>query len=166
LDIDPWKLRIAKYRIKRFNLKAEVVLGDAHQLPFRKDSFDAVFSNQVIEHVSIPVKVVLEKLRVSRFKAILISGNNLFARALPILNFIYYKILKRSEVENVPDIGSYGKIFYINHQIPPFNSKIAILFMGIAASLPLFRRILAGNVVKVYYKRSSLLKKYHHKSFS
>jgi ubiquinone/menaquinone biosynthesis C-methylase UbiE len=34
LDVDPRRLRVAKHRIKKFGLGAELVCGDAHQLPF------------------------------------------------------------------------------------------------------------------------------------
>ena len=150
LDVDPRRLRVAKHRIKNFDLGAEIVCGDAHHLPFLDDSFDASFSNQVVEHVADPIAVLLEKLRVSKLKAIIICGNNYH---LPGSRFTYYRLLTRKEPETVPDIGGYDEIYYLNHQVPPLNSMIAILPMRIVARIPMLSRFFAGNVANVYHKR-------------
>lgn len=40
------------------------MLGDAHKLPFKSNSFDAVFALEVLEHVFEPEKVLVEVKRV------------------------------------------------------------------------------------------------------
>lgn len=65
------------------------VLGDAHELPFRNDSFDLVLCSEVLEHLSDPKRAFVEVARVSR-KSILISvaGENplhFFAKKLGLV---------------------------------------------------------------------------------
>jgi hypothetical protein len=106
----------------------------------------------VIEHVANPVGIVLEKIRVSRSKAIIMCGN---PSSLPTMGFVYYRLLKHSEPETVPNLGGYDEKYLLNYQVPPINSKIAILFARVIGALPLIRSICAGNIAKVYYKRRS-----------
>lgn len=47
-----------------------VILGDAHNIPFASDSFDLVIATEVLEHVPYPDTVVLEVKRVTRKWAI------------------------------------------------------------------------------------------------
>ena len=44
--------------------KMKFMVADAHKLPFNKNSFDAVFALEVLEHVYEPVKVLTEIKRV------------------------------------------------------------------------------------------------------
>jgi len=157
LDFDTEKLLIAKYRFNKFDCKGGLVRGDAHHLPFRDNSFDVSFSNQVVEHVAGPIKIVLENLRVSKSKAIVMCANN--SLAFPGANFIYYRLLTKKEVEIVPNLGSYDKILYLNCQFFPLNSIFAILVMTVIIGLPIMRKIFSGNVVKIYHKRRSQRKR-------
>jgi len=102
LDIDKKRLLIAKNRFQKFGLDGEFVCGDAHKLPFPDNVFDVSFSNLVIEHVADPVKILLEKLRVSRLKAVVICTNSF---SLPGTRFTYYRLLARKKPETVPNIG-------------------------------------------------------------
>ena len=45
---------------------AEVVVGDAHDLPFEDGTFDVVHAHQVLQHVAAPVGVLRELRRVTR----------------------------------------------------------------------------------------------------
>ena len=49
------------------------LVADAHEIPFTDNSFDAVFSLAVLEHVLDPYKVVAEMLRVLKPGGILYS---------------------------------------------------------------------------------------------
>ena len=64
------------------NKKMKFVVGDAHKLPFVKESFDAVFCLEALEHVADPVKVFNEFKRVMKkggYGVFLVpSDNNLF----------------------------------------------------------------------------------------
>lgn len=47
------------------------VISDAHQLPFKKESFDCIICNAVLEHVTQPQKILAEAYRVLKPKGIL-----------------------------------------------------------------------------------------------
>lgn len=58
---------------------ALLVLGDAHHLPFKENSFDLVLCSEVLEHALSPRLVLKEILRVSRKYVLLtVAGENLF----------------------------------------------------------------------------------------
>jgi ubiquinone/menaquinone biosynthesis C-methylase UbiE len=159
LDINKTCLQIAKRRLKKFALDADVVLGDAHQLPFKNDTFDASYSNQVVEHVSLPYKILGEKLRVSKMVALVLSANNVQSRVLPIVSFVYYRLLKCTTTEIVPDLQGYDEILYLNCQSLPINHMISVMLMRVGISIPFFKKILAGNTVKIYYRKKKANKK-------
>lgn len=46
------------------NNKMKFIVGDAHKLKFKNNSFDAVFALEVLEHVHDPVKVLKEVKRI------------------------------------------------------------------------------------------------------
>jgi len=48
------------------------VLTDTHKLPFRKDSFDLIFTREVIEHVKNPGEIFFEAARVLKQNGTLI----------------------------------------------------------------------------------------------
>jgi len=66
-----------------------LILGDAHNLPFRENSFDLVLCSELLEHLVDPKRAFMETARVSR-RHILISvaGENLFAYFLRILRLM------------------------------------------------------------------------------
>jgi len=55
MDIDIDGLRIAKTRYPLL----DVILADAHHLPFRSQIFDLVYSLEVLEHLRDPMRVLL-----------------------------------------------------------------------------------------------------------
>jgi len=55
------------------------VLADAHNLPFKEDSFDLVLCSEVFEHLLDPKKAFMEITRVSKKYVLLsVAGENLF----------------------------------------------------------------------------------------
>jgi len=152
LDINPKTLLIAKRRFRKFDLKCSMVCGDAQHLPFRADSFGVTFSNQVIEHVQDPNKMMIEKMRVSKNKAIVICANPLSSQ---IVGLMHYKLMwgVRHIPKFVVDFGGNDETYYLNHHSLPINSKIAIIFAKILGSIPFIQKITAANVTKVYLKK-------------
>lgn len=65
IDNEPSAVECAKEK------GVDVELGDAYNLPFKDNSFDAVFLGDVIEHVDNPEKVIAEAYRVARKKVLI-----------------------------------------------------------------------------------------------
>jgi ubiquinone/menaquinone biosynthesis C-methylase UbiE len=151
LDIWPKVLLMAKRRFSKLGLQGDLIRGDASHLPFKSSSFDMSFSNQVVEHIADPVEFIREKLRVSKLKAIVMCGNSHFS--MPGASSAYQWLRNRRKPEKIPDIGNYDEIYYLNHELIPLNSIMTILVMKLIARLPLLKRVLAGNVAKVYHKK-------------
>jgi ubiquinone/menaquinone biosynthesis C-methylase UbiE len=63
VDLSDTLLERAKSRLEG---RAEIQKADAHDLPFKDDTFDKVLCSEVLEHVLEPGKVLREMLRVSR----------------------------------------------------------------------------------------------------
>lgn len=81
LDVVKTSIAWAKKHWKNKN-KMEFVVGDAHNLKFKNNTFDAVYCLEALEHVADPKKVLLEFKRVMKkdgFGVFLVpSDNNLF----------------------------------------------------------------------------------------
>lgn len=65
LDVVKSSIKWAKNHWKK-NKKMKFIVGDAHDLPFSKNTFDAVFCLEALEHVAEPVKVFKEFQRVMK----------------------------------------------------------------------------------------------------
>ena len=78
----------------RKNYGLESLCVDAHQLPFRSESFDVVISSETIEHLLHPVEAILEMIRVAK-KAVLVSTCE--AYAVPALAWISSKMARYEE---------------------------------------------------------------------
>jgi SAM-dependent methyltransferase len=65
-DLDPKLVAAANQALKKFNLKGEVVCGDAAELKFPDNHFDGVISSDFFEHITdeTKVQVLREILRV------------------------------------------------------------------------------------------------------
>lgn len=59
-----------------------IVNGDAQELPFKEEIFDAVFCNTVLEHVPEPEKVIQESFRV-------LKKNGIFVVSIPFLQEVH-----------------------------------------------------------------------------
>ena len=81
LDVVKTSIKWAKKHWSK-NKKMKFVVADAHKLPFPKESFDAVFCLEALEHVADPLMVLKEFKRVMKkngYGVFLVpSDNNLF----------------------------------------------------------------------------------------
>lgn len=64
MDFSEKLLRIAKNNAKKLKYKVRFVKGDIRKMPFKKESFDIVFSAGIIEHVPETDKALSELSRV------------------------------------------------------------------------------------------------------
>jgi SAM-dependent methyltransferase len=117
LDLDRNRLRLASIRCKKLGLVIDLLCGDAERLPLRVDSVDVAYSNQVIEHVTNPSKLISEMLRVSRVRTVIISGNA-GAIQTPVHDVFRRLLLTKTGKEHVPDVGGFDSIGYINAFFP------------------------------------------------
>lgn len=65
LDVVKTSIAWAKKHWKK-EKRMKFMVGDAHDLPFEKESFDAVFCLEALEHVADPAKVLSEFKRVMK----------------------------------------------------------------------------------------------------
>lgn len=81
LDVVKTSIAWAKKHWKN-EKRMKFIVGDAHKLPFEKESFDAVFCLEALEHVADPMQVLKEFKRVMKkdgYGVFLVpSDNNLF----------------------------------------------------------------------------------------
>jgi ubiquinone/menaquinone biosynthesis C-methylase UbiE len=65
IDIDPERVNKAKDYMKKYRIDTDKIrIGDLTRLPFKDNSFDAVFCHGVIEHIEVSEKAVSEISRV------------------------------------------------------------------------------------------------------
>lgn len=66
IDLSEHMLNVARdnARYEKVDQKVNFQLGDAKSIPFEDDTFDAVFSHNMLHHIPDPVNVVLEMERV------------------------------------------------------------------------------------------------------
>ena len=64
IDLDPAVIATANERLRRFGIRGEAIVGDASRMPYPTDHFDAIISNDFLEHLLRPEKVrVLQEAR-------------------------------------------------------------------------------------------------------
>jgi ubiquinone/menaquinone biosynthesis C-methylase UbiE len=73
VGIDINKDTFKKRRVGDFNF----IVADAHNLPFKNSCFELVFSTDVLEHLSKPLRALKEIYRVSQKKIYLCTPNKL-----------------------------------------------------------------------------------------
>ncbi len=56
---------LTRAELERQGIAAEVIVADAHALPFPDDAFDVVHAHQVLQHVADPVAMLVELRRVT-----------------------------------------------------------------------------------------------------
>ncbi len=66
LDSSETMIDEARRRTRELGLPVEVVVGDAHSLPFEDGSFDACRADRVLQHLERPLEALGEMVRVTR----------------------------------------------------------------------------------------------------
>jgi ubiquinone/menaquinone biosynthesis C-methylase UbiE len=74
LDLSEGMLRVARKKAEQRGLKIQFKLGDAENLPFKDESFDAVICRHLIWTLPNPKSALEEWARVARRKVIVIDG--------------------------------------------------------------------------------------------
>jgi len=95
-----------KNRKEELKTELKIIEADAHYIPFKDETFDAVISRNSIWPLSDPQRAIEEMVRVSRKKILIIEGD-------------WYKNVKTTLRQKI-----FGKIFY---KIYNFYYKIRTL---------------------------------------
>ncbi len=74
LDISESMLSVARKKAEQKGLRIQFKLGDAENLPFKDDSFDAVICRHLIWTLPNPKRALAEWARVARHKVVVIDG--------------------------------------------------------------------------------------------
>jgi len=77
LDVSRVSIYSANKKFKEKGFYADLVIGDAENLPFRSNIFEVVFSTDVIEHLLHPSLAIQEMVRVGKDKIIICTPNKL-----------------------------------------------------------------------------------------
>lgn len=99
IDISKNAIEKAKQRIK----KGKFITGDAQNLPFKNNFFDAAFCLEMIEHVDNPEKVLQEMYRVLKkggYGLVLIPTDNLLFKIIWFLWNLRYPVWKHVHVQS------------------------------------------------------------------
>jgi len=91
MDFSPKLLKIARENAKKLNYKIKFVEGDIRAMPFKNNSFDAIISAGIVEHVPETDKTIKELSRVLK------KGGYLFIHVPhQISAFTLVKIIRKS----------------------------------------------------------------------
>ncbi len=74
LDISEGMLKVARRKAKQRGLKVQFKLGDAENLPFKDESFDAVICRHLLWTLPNPKRALAEWARVAREKVVIVDG--------------------------------------------------------------------------------------------
>ncbi|MEM3700115.1 MAG: methyltransferase domain-containing protein [Candidatus Bathyarchaeia archaeon] len=75
-DISREAVTIAKVKLATKDY-VDLLVADAENIPFKDNSFDVVFSADVVEHLCIPSKGIKEIVRIGRDKIVIATPNKL-----------------------------------------------------------------------------------------
>ncbi len=149
----------------------ERVISDSTVLPFRNNSFDVVFSKELVHHINSPVSLFREMLRVSSPNAQIVIKEpciSIFkknkepaiglAEEVGITHHFYTYGEQLSFMREVASkIEVYGKARRINPKKYPFISKLQGVTMALSNNLEflnkfilrLYLKFIGGNVVLI-----------------
>lgn len=89
--------------------KMKFIVADAHQLPFERETFDAVFAMEVLEHVFDPLKVLKEIKRVLKkdgYAIFLVPSDNYLFKSIWFLWLNFYprgKVWRETHIQTYKD---------------------------------------------------------------
>jgi ubiquinone/menaquinone biosynthesis C-methylase UbiE len=99
LDISPQAIKLAQKRIPFGKFK----VGDAQDLPYKSDFFEAIFCLEMLEHVDDPQAVLSEIKRVLKkggYGVILVPLENRLFRTVWFLWTLYYPVWRHAHVQS------------------------------------------------------------------
>jgi len=97
INIDVEKTLIKSWKaIKKFNSTIELVLADAHYLPFRAKVFSGVNSFSVLPYVKNEKLVIKEVNRVLKCDGLVLITHNMFTFYLKALKMNSFKLIARA----------------------------------------------------------------------
>jgi len=136
LDISKGMVRVAIEKTKRKNVKIDFKLGDAENLPFRDNTFDAVVSRHLIWTLPNPKKAISEFARVSKDRVVVIDGvwsdNSMFTRFRRNFGRLLIGIYERRN-----PFKGYHYRKEINYHLPFYGGVKAEVIAGIFKSIGL-----------------------------
>ncbi len=74
LDISEGMLKVAMRKARKRGLKVQFKLGDAENLPFKDESFDAIICRHLLWTLPNPKKALAEWVRVAKEKVVVVDG--------------------------------------------------------------------------------------------
>lgn len=106
LDNSATMLRKALNRDKRHNVNW--VLGDAHSLPYKRDSFDSIYMTMVLHHVESMETVLAELMRVlcRRGRCVILTTSHSAIRRHPLRYFPGIVALDLKRFPSIPALKS------------------------------------------------------------
>lgn len=139
----------ALMKVRKAGVK-NLVLADAHALPFRDNSFDISISTGNLEHFANPRKAILEMARISRIQILVVHRHPPFFASDILHNLATYVLkIKHQPIESPIEMNTLEKmarkaklnIVYKGVWTLPFNYGKVIKF------LPEFRNIASCNFI-------------------
>ena len=149
-------------RMRRLMPEIDAVVADAQALPFADDTFDFIYSSQVIEHVPDDAAMAREMRRVLKPGGVAVVGS---ALRLPGA-WYYYRcngrwVLDPTHVREYESVQQYNGVFEAAglvveaHEIEPIRYAMTDLFVRAMLRFRLMRSDAAGSI----YQRNRLFRK-------
>lgn len=128
LDIDPERIANAVRRLP----EVEPIVGSLYALPFRKNSFDAVISLEVLEHLSEPELALRELSRVASGHLLASVPHEPWWRIANMMRLKYLRDLGNTP-EHVQHWSALGFRRFISRQFSVLKIRLAFLWTFILA---------------------------------
>lgn len=155
LDASKEMLEFAKSKAKSLNVDLEVIIGDAHMLPIRDESFEYVISFRTLLHLKNENKAISEMCRISNNiilhfpTKVSISGILMIIGKIPIFQNIILKLKRNpSKFSKLSNLFFGNKTFFlfeINNEL--INNRYKIVDYEKYFILP----VLIHNIINKYY---------------
>ena len=149
IDLSEDALRVARNNFRIAGVSGTLVKGDAHILPFHRDSFDLVMSTGLLEHFDDPLPIVTEMVRVLKrgglFYSDIVPRKFSLYRSLDFINIS--RLIGRPQRYDPVDIYERGfKKGEIAHILTRAGCENVVVFpMGVFLPSKLFRKRLGTD---------------------